>query len=76
MTARGAGLQANPAEAVRLFQAAADRGSAAAMRNLGIMYETGQGVRADRRRAIDYYRKAAEAGDDSARSELERLGVS
>ena len=61
MTARGAGVRANPAEAVRMFQAAADRGSAAAMRNLGIMYEAGQGVPADRKKAIDYYRKAVAA---------------
>ena len=68
-------VPANPAEAVWLFQAAADRGSILAMRNLGVMYETGQGVAADQRRAIEYYRKAAAGGDDVAAGELRRLGV-
>ena len=45
------------------------------MRNLAIMYETGQGVRADKGKAIDFYRKAAAAGDDTARNELQRLGA-
>ncbi len=48
---------------------------ALALRNLGVMYETGQGVRADRRKAIEFYRRAAEAGDEGARQELQRLGV-
>jgi TPR repeat protein len=45
------------------------------MRNLAIMYETGNGVRADRKKAIDWYRKAVQAGDDAARGELTRLGA-
>ena len=45
------------------------------MRNLGLMYETGQGVRADRTKAVDFYRKALAAGDAAARDELQRLGV-
>jgi TPR repeat protein len=45
------------------------------MRNLCIMYETGQGARADRKAAIDWYRKALAAGDQAARDELARLGV-
>ena len=45
------------------------------MRNLAIMYESGQGVRADRKRSVDWYRKAAAAGDDVSREELARLGV-
>jgi TPR repeat protein len=39
------------------------------------MYETGQGVRADRAKAVDFYRKALAAGDTGARDELQRLGV-
>ena len=68
-------MRANPAEAVRLFQLAADKGSVAAMRNLGIMYEAGQGVAADRKKAVDYYRKAAAAGDEASRGDLQRLGA-
>ena len=37
--------------------------------------ETGQGVKADRKKAVEWYRKAAEAGDEAARGELERLGA-
>ena len=60
---------------MRLFQTAADKGSALALRNLGLMYEAGQGVPANRAKALDYFRKAVAAGDDGAQDELARLGA-
>ncbi len=46
--------------------AATERHDAAAMFNVALMYDQGKGVRADRRKAETWYRKAAEAGDANA----------
>ena len=41
---------------------AAEQGNADAQFNLGVMYDTGQGVRQDYAQAVQWYRKAAEQG--------------
>ena len=48
----------------------ADQGYAAAQFNLGIMYQTGQGVPKDYAEAVKWYRLAAEQGYASAQSNL------
>jgi tetratricopeptide (TPR) repeat protein len=72
----GRALDANgdDAEAVRWYRKAAEAGHAAAMNNLGVMYERGRGVTQDDGEAVRWYRKAAEAGDETARENLQRLG--
>ena len=59
-----------PAES---YRRAAESGSAEAQYRLGGMYYTGQGVRLDNDRALEWYRKAAEQGNPDAQYRLGRL---
>jgi TPR repeat protein/serine/threonine protein kinase len=52
---------ADTAEAVRWYRKAADAGSALAMSNLGVMYNSGNGVQQDQAEAFRWFRKAADA---------------
>lgn len=58
----------NFAEALKCFQTAYDMGHSGAMYNLGYMYENGEGVVRDTRKAFDWYLKAANYGDVEAMS--------
>ena len=49
---------------------AAERGNAQAQNNLGLMYETGRGVRQDDAEAVRWYRQAAEQGYAEAQYNL------
>ena len=49
---------------------AAEQGYAKAQFNLGLMYDSGRGVRQDYTKAVQWYRKAAEQGDAKAQSNL------
>ena len=49
---------------------AAEQGNADAQFNLGVMYDTGQGVRQDYAQAVQWYRKAAEQGNAKAQYNL------
>ena len=60
--ANGQGVPQSMADAIRLYQQAADRGLAAAQFNLGMLYELGRGVAPDLARAFAFYLKAAEQG--------------
>jgi hypothetical protein len=51
-------------------EAEAAKGDAEAQYNLGYMYEKGKGVPADKARAAEFYRKAAEQGVDKAEYKL------
>lgn len=53
---------------------AVDAGSAEAMNNLGVLYQNGWGVRADRDEARRWYARAADAGSSVARANLAALG--
>lgn len=53
----------NPASAVPELMEAADRGSAAAMAQLGFMYEDGEGVARNLEQAASFMRRAAERGN-------------
>lgn len=57
-------------EAVRWFQVAADQGHALAQRDLGLLYEQGQGVTQDRLEAFFGYSLASR--QDSGRARLRR----
>ena len=48
--------------AYKLFLPLAEQGNADAQSNLGLMYESGQGVPQDYKEAIKWYRLAAEQG--------------
>jgi TPR repeat protein len=58
------------AEAVAWFRKAADQGDAEAQRNLGIMYDGGQGVAQSYSQADMWYRKSAERGNADAQLDL------
>ena len=61
------------AEAYQAFNAAAVAGDARAARFLGVMYDTGEGVRQDAAEAVEWYRRAASLGDPAA---MFNVGVS
>jgi TPR repeat protein len=54
---------------------AADQGLAWAQFNLGACYDQGEGVKADKKEAVKWYRKAAEQGDAEAQFNLGRAFV-
>lgn len=59
----GEGVQANPAQATRLFTQGADQGHPIAMYNLALRYQEGKGgVQRDYNKAFDLLARAAEAG--------------
>ena len=62
-------------EAVKWFRRAAEQGCVYGQRNLGAMYENGQGVPQSDKEAVKWYRKAAEQGNAEARQLLEKLKV-
>ena len=51
----------------------ADQGNASAQINLGLLYEYGQGVPKDSRKAGELFRNAAEQGNQAAIANLKRL---
>jgi TPR repeat protein len=60
-------------KAVHWTRLAAKRGDERAIYNLGVSYELGQGVRRDRKRALNLYRRAAALGVREAQAALRRL---
>jgi TPR repeat protein len=65
----------NMAEAFFWWKKAADSGDADAMFNVGSAYSVGRGVDKDLTKAIEYYRKARDAGNDAAEHILKQLGA-
>ena len=63
----------NFAMAFREWLPEAEAGNAAAQRNLGLLYQTGQGVEPDPAQAVRWYRLAAEAGNARAQANLGNL---
>jgi len=61
-------------EAVAAWRKAADKGSSAAMVELGVIYGTGAGVAKDEDQARSLFRRAAEAGNPRGVSNLAALG--
>jgi len=48
----------------------AKKGNPDAQRNLGIMYQYGEGVKIDLKKAVDWYTKAANQGESSSQATL------
>ena len=69
----GQGIQRNIAEAVTLMEKGCTANDSFGCYNLGTMYERGEEVKADKPRAIDYYRKACVHGDGEACQHYARL---
>jgi TPR repeat protein len=68
--AQAALAKGDTASAIRLFQAAAERGDAAAAFNLGRIFSLGQGVRADPKTAAIWFRRAADEGNPGGQYRL------
>jgi hypothetical protein len=64
----------NYAEAFFWWQKAAEAGDAGAMFNVGSAYYAGRGVAKDPAKAVEYYRKARDAGDENAGRILKQIG--
>lgn len=76
MFALGRAYAANrqTAEAIAAWRKAADKGSSAAMVELGVLYGTGSGVAKDEAQARKLFEKAAQAGNPRGVSNLAALG--
>ena len=70
MYLNGEGVAVDDAKALRLFQASAEQGHAAAQYNLGNLYLAGQGVVRDEAEAVRWLEMAAEQGNLEAQSRL------
>ena len=73
---RGRGVPADPAEAARLYRAAADQGHAGAQVNLGRLYRDGRGVARDDAAAAGWYQRAADRGQPIAQFNLAQMYAS
>lgn len=58
----------NYGAAMKLFEKAADKGNEDAMLKLGLMYETGKGITADYKKALEFYDRARRLGSQEAES--------
>jgi len=65
----------NKKEAFFWYKKAADNGDANAIFNVASFYYKGFGVAKDQAKAVEYYRKARDAGQPGAASILKQLGV-
>ncbi|MFJ6166015.1 tetratricopeptide repeat protein [Micromonospora orduensis] len=63
MASNGDGRDEDPFLAARLYREAAERGSARAAYNLGVLHATGRGVEVDEGAAFSWYQRSAELGD-------------
>ncbi|HSR55349.1 MAG TPA: SPOR domain-containing protein [Alphaproteobacteria bacterium] len=63
----------NYAEAFKKWQPLAAKGDAASQFNLGLMYETGRGVKKDPAKALIWYRKAAKQGHARAKNNIRMI---
>ena len=61
------------AQASKWFREAAEQGDPAAQFNLGVLYETGQGVPQNYAEAVKWYHAAAEQGEPQAQFNLGRV---
>lgn len=61
------------ATALKEFKPLAEQGQAGAQYNMGLIYDNGLGVKADKAAAADWYRKSADQGRDKAQFALGRL---
>ena len=69
----GSKIPCNYSEAAHWLKLAAEHGSEVAQYCLGLMYEEGEGVENDIELAVEWYRKAANKGNEDAKVALERL---
>jgi len=66
-------LAQDKTKGLRLFELVAEEGDTLAMTTLANIYKSGNGVKPSIRRAREWFTRAASAGDDLAKKELELL---
>ena len=64
------GLVKSNKKAAKIYRRAVELGDMVAMRNLGLLYENGSGVKLDKKKAMKLYRTAADRGDAVAQFDL------
>jgi hypothetical protein len=64
------GLVKSDKKAAKIYRRAVELGNVNAVRRLGLMYETGSGVKLDMKKAERLYRMAADRGDAIAQDKL------
>ena len=72
---QGRGVPADPAEVVRWLERSASVGQVAGMNDLAGYYWRGEGVPTNKDKAVGLWRKAALAGNASAKQRLAELGI-
>ncbi len=70
---RGSGVQRDVTRAIEIYLSLVATDDEFSMLALGEIYETGDGVPADRAKAISFYQRAAVSGLVDARKALKRL---
>jgi TPR repeat protein len=63
-------VRRNSAYSVRLLRRAAESGDCGAMGSLGYAYDVGQGIRGDKARALEWYRRAVKMGNQVAAANI------
>ena len=69
----GKDLKQDYKKSLKWFEAAGASGHVFALYNAGVQYENGEGIPADKNKAIEYYRKAAAGGLKAAEDAIKRL---
>ena len=60
-------------KAFELLHAAADKGKAESMHDIGVMYENGDYVKQDYKEAMTWYEKAEQNGYSDAKEDIRRV---
>lgn len=55
------------------YEKSAELGNLKAMNHIGYMYGKGNGVEKDRAKSLEWYKKAAELGDEDAKKSAEDI---
>jgi len=71
----GDGMPQDYAKAAYWLQQAADAGQPMAMGAIGVLYRYGRGVPKDLKQAAFWLRKAAATGDETAKQQLQQMGL-
>jgi TPR repeat protein len=71
----GRGENLDLVRAYELFVKSANRGNPESARYLGIMYLRGKGVDKDSRKALEWFTRAAQGGDEIAKKNLKALQI-
>ena len=53
----------------------AEKGNAVAQRNLGWVYDEGNCIQKNMKEAVKWFQKAAEQGDENAKSQLDYMSI-